>query len=79
MEYGPIAQGLITKYVSGTISQAAPATVTKMVGTEFIEENVLPGTVLGGTLNEITNQILPAATIGGTTAAQGFTATEPRK
>ena len=64
-QYGPIAQGLITKYANGTISQAAPSTVVKMVGAETLEENVIPGTVAEDMLNNLANQSLPSFSIGG--------------
>jgi RHS repeat-associated protein len=70
-EYGPISQGLITKYANGTISQAAPQTVGKMFGTELLEENVIPGAILEEKLNDVANQILPSVTIGGSDATPG--------
>jgi RHS repeat-associated protein len=78
-EYGPISQGLITKYANGTISQAAPGTVANMLGTELLEENAVPAAILGDTLNSLANQNLPSITIGGSGATQGAASTNSGK
>jgi hypothetical protein len=71
LEYGPISQGLITKYANGAISQAAPQTLGKMFGTELLRENVIPGSILEEKLNDVANQILPSVTIGGSDSTPG--------
>lgn len=70
-EYGPISQGLITKYANGTISQAAPSTVANMLATETLEENVIPGAILGDKFNDVLNQNLPSVKIGGSLTSSG--------
>ena len=50
--YAPIAQGLLTKYINGTISQAAPKTVVKMVGARMLSDNTVPGGLLEDPIKE---------------------------
>jgi RHS repeat-associated protein len=64
-QYGAISEGLITKYLNGTISQAAPSTVAKMVGAETIRENALPEAALENQIDELLKQTLPDYTVGG--------------
>ena len=63
-EYGPISQGLLTKYANGTIAQASPETIARMFATETVEQNVIPSTIIGDRLNDVFSQNLPGDDIG---------------
>jgi hypothetical protein len=71
--YGATSQGLITKYINGTITQAAPITIAKMVTAETFEQNAIPSGILGNAGNDFLNQNLPSANSSSASAPQqGF-------
>ena len=72
--YGSTSQGLITKYINGTITQAAPKTIAKMVGAEVFEQNVVPSGILGNAAYDFLNQ--PTSTVRATTSTARGTASK---
>ena len=56
--YSSTAQGLLTKYANGTISQVAPQTAFKMVPSMMVRENTIPEELLGNAFTNTANQFL---------------------
>ena len=57
LEYGPTAQGLLTKWENGTIYNLAPQTAVRIIGTEMLKDNAIPenyfGKWLEGSMGEL--------------------------
>jgi hypothetical protein len=62
--YAGTTQSLLTRYVNGTISQVAPTTAAKMVGTSILGENVVEGSLLEDQIKEAITGMSTTPTAG---------------
>jgi len=69
--YASTAQGLMTKYVNGTISQVAPKTAAKMVPSVMVRENTVPEGLLSDALQNGANQVRSTPANGNGNAYTG--------